>query len=148
MRLVLFIMIVVVAGSLSACRGDVDTRGAEEAVRARIEQLSRGDYAAAWETLHPAHQAIVSQEKFVECGRELQLRRDPTVDTIAILESRQTSKEIAGIGEVEVVNVQVEQRTGEEARRPTYDVIEVDGTWRWVLSDAALNAFQAGNCPS
>lgn len=148
MRFVLLALLVLTAGLLPACRGDQDTRDAEDAVRLRLEQDSRGEYAEVWQTLHPAHQAIVTQEKFIECGRELALVRDTTIDSIEILNARQQTRDVPEIGEVEVVTVEAELRTGENSRRPMFDVIEVDDTWRWVMSEAALRAFGAGTCPA
>jgi hypothetical protein len=143
----LLLMFIVLSGVLVACRGDVDTGDAEEAVRLRLEQDSRGEYAEVWQTLHPTHQAIVSQDKFVECGRETRLQQQRSVETIAILGARQQTKDLPEIGHVEVVTVEVELRNGEDSRRPTYDVVDVDSSWRWVMSDAALRAFAADTCP-
>lgn len=147
MRALSLLLIVLMIGIIAAC-GEEDTGDAEDAVRVRLEQLSRAEYQAAWATMHPAHQAIASEQKFVECGRELQLRSDPAVDSISILDAKSRTINVAEIGETKVVTVDVEMRTGENSRRPSFDVIEVDGTWRWILSDAALRAFREGTCPA
>lgn len=147
MRLAFLALIVVTVGSLVACRGGVNTDDAEAAVRLRLEQDSRGEYQAVWQTLHPAHQSIVSRDKFVECGRELRLQREQVAETIEIISAREERKTFPEIGEVDVISVEVELRHGEDARRPSFDVIEVDGSWRWVMSDAALRAFAADTCP-
>lgn len=147
MRLRSLILGLLMVGLLAGC-GEEDTGDAEDAVRVRLEQLSRGEYGAAWQTLHPTHQTIVSEDAFVSCGRELQLQRDPAVDSISILDATRTNVDVPHIGETDVVTVDVEMRTGEESRRPSFDVIEVDSTWRWVLNEATLRAFSEGRCPS
>ncbi|HUG14189.1 MAG TPA: hypothetical protein VMM78_04150 [Thermomicrobiales bacterium] len=148
MRVAILVLFVFMACLLASCGGEVDTSDAEASVRLRLEQLSRGEYGKAWDTLHPAHQEIVSRQKFIECGRELALQRDPSVDSIIIIDARQQTKEIVWIGEVEVIEVEVDWRTGENLRRSIDDVIEVDSAWRWVIGEPALRAFQSGVCPA
>ena len=73
---------------LAGCRGD---DSASEAVEKLVEDLSDSDYAAAYDMLHPVHQAIVSEELFVDCGEQAEQSGNPAVDEIEIAGESQDS---------------------------------------------------------
>jgi hypothetical protein len=135
----------VIAIVVTACGGG---DSAADAVKARIEQTSDGEHAAVWESLHPAHQAIVSQQQFVDCGVQSDSVRSPVVDAIDVLGEDETTAMIPEIGEVEVTVVEVDLRRGEEHAVRRYTVLKEDGEWTWVLSEEALNAYRNGDCPA
>lgn len=129
---------------IAACGGD---GGAGDAVKQRVTELGSSNYAGAWDALHPAQQNVVPKELFIRCGVEAEAKRDPTVDDVEVLGTEKVTKDIPWVGEVEVTEVKIRMTQGETSREAFYDVVEVDGDWRWMLTDRSLAAFEAGTCP-
>lgn len=145
-RMVIRVLLVaVVAMTLAGCGGD---DGAAETVKDLVMESSSSNYAEAWERLHPAQQPVVPKDLFVRCGVESEAKRDPKVDNVEILESEKVTKDIPWVGEVEATEVKFRMTQGDTSREAFYDMVEVDGDWRWTLSDRSLAAFEAGTCPS
>jgi hypothetical protein len=146
MRLVhLALILVVVLGLLVGCRDDKSP--AAEMVVERVELSSRGEHARVWETLHPAHQAIVSQEQFIECGQQSDEVRSPAIEGVEVVSEEASTKTLPEIGEVEVTTVVVDIEQHGETRNTQFDVVQVDGGYRWVLGETALTMFGSGICP-
>lgn len=140
-------LFVTVALGLVVLTGCMGGQSAGDAAKERIEQLSRSEYDKAWETLHPAQQAIVSQDKFVECGLASEQAQSPVVDDIRVDDERTERRTVPEVGDVEVHVVDLVIRKGDLAVSQEYELVEVDGDWRWVLNQSALDAFRAGECP-
>ncbi len=138
------LLVATVAVTLAGCGGD---DGAAEAVEDRLVELGSSNYAGAWEGLHPAQQRVVSRDLFVRCGVEAEAEKDPTIDDIEILETDKVKKDIPWVGEVDVTEIKVRMTQGESSREAFYDMVKVDGEWRWTLTDRSLSAFEAGTCP-
>jgi hypothetical protein len=121
---------------------------------ALIEQVYRrllaGRHGAAWDLLHPAHQAIVTRSRYIECGTawtpSAKLRRfdvlevfsDP-IDVPLIPET--TSQAV--LYRVTVVSGGIP-----ETLTATGHAVAVDGRWRWVLAGPDVGRFEQGECPS
>lgn len=142
-RLLLFVIPMLL---LAACIREGES-GAAKSVRERLERSSRGEHALVWESLHPAHQAIVSQEKYVECGEASDQARSPAIENLRITDEENRTVTVAEIGEVNATVVRAEWRGGGEIRTQTFNAINLDGSWRWVLNESLLNQFRNGQCP-
>jgi hypothetical protein len=129
---------------LTAC---MSSQSAGDAVKERMEQLSRSEYDKAWETLHPRHQAIVSREKFVECGLASEQIESPVVDRVTIESETTEERTIPELGTVEVRVVEAVLVKGDLALTQFSEMVREDGDWRWVLSESVLEDFRAGECP-
>lgn len=141
-RVLLFAAVVVV---LAACGGGDD--GASQSVKDRIIELSTSNYAAAWDALHPAQQRVVPKDLFIRCGTDAEAKKTPDVDEVEVLSSKKVKKDIPWVGDVDATEVKIRMTQGEDSREVFYDVVKVDGTWRWTLTNRSLSAFEAGNCP-
>ena len=119
--------------------GDVD--------KARYELLSDSRYAEAWALLHPSHQAVVSEEAFVRCGVESETRNSPLVDAVEVLkETEGHDDDMYGIGPVDYTLVEIRLLRGSDYIYTNDQMIKVNGTWRWTMSQPVIDAFQVG-CP-
>jgi hypothetical protein len=135
---------------LAGCGGGDDTPTAELDAGEFLQRITAdhlsGDFSDTWEDLHPAHQELISQIQFVYCGeREPELEEDTTV---RILSVQPASKEIPRVPERQAQAVRIELRD-EQGVVDSYTAhaVRVDGTWRWVLSDAFVTAVESGKCP-
>ena len=141
-RVLLFAVVVV---ALAGCGGGDD--GAAQSVKDRVAELSTSNYAGAWAVLHPAQQQVVPENLFIRCGVEAEDGKDPAVDDVEILGAKKVKKDIPWVGEVEVTEVKIRMTQGETSREAFYDVVKVDGDWRWTLTDRSLSAFELGTSP-
>jgi hypothetical protein len=124
-----------------------DSEPAEDTVEELVEALSDSDYAAAYDLLHPDHQAVVDEQQYEECGRDAEQISPARVDDFTITGEVERTRTIAELGEVEVTEVGVNLVQSGETVYRTWDLVEHDGEWRWLLANDLLEDFRAGRCP-
>ena len=133
---------------LPACGGEVDPAGtpAGAAQVSLLEDLYNGRFAEAYADLHPSHQRIVSRSLFVRCAR--QTIPVGTLESIEILDV--FDDETRGLlldGEpTKGVRIRLTLTDGGSTTFVNHEV-KVGERWRWVLSQAAIEAYRAGRCP-
>ncbi len=110
----------------------------------QIEAAVAGDWELVYASLHPEHQAYVEPELFSSCWADA-ATADITVDVTSVDE---LAVEVPRIGMQDTAAVTVHYTIGAIELDVTSHLIEVDGTWRWLLPEAALAAYESGNCPS
>jgi hypothetical protein len=137
-----------VAALVTGCGGDVDpasTPAGLAQVRF-LDELYNGQIERAYATLHPAYQRIVPRSRFVQCTRQAALGG---LDSIEILDVYDDPVQIPGGGKAgaKAVRVRLTSSDGQATTFVNHEV-KVGPRWRWVLNDAALEAFRAGKCPS
>jgi hypothetical protein len=134
--------------ALAGCGGDVDpaTTPAGRAQVQYLEGLYRGDFGAAYDTLHPAYKKIVSRSQFSDCAAST----IPVgqLDSVEILDVFDDPIQIPGAGEqkAKAVRVRITSASGTAITFVNHE-IKVADRWNWVLSDSAASAYQAGRCP-
>ena len=135
--------------ALPACGGEVDpARTPAGAAQVRLlEDLYNGRFGEAYADLHPSHQAIVSRSMFVRCAR--QTVPVGTLDSIETLEvfDDETRGLLLGGEPTKGVRVRV---TLTDGRSTTFvnHAVRVGERWRWILNQAAIDAYRAGRCSS
>lgn len=124
-----------------------DGEPAEDTVSELVEALSDSDYAAAYDLLHPKHQAVVDEQLFADCGRDAEAISPARVDDYTITGEVERERNITELGEVEVTEVGVNLVQRGETYYRTWDLVKDDGNWRWLLANDVLEDFRAGRCP-
>lgn len=140
----LLIVSVSLAILLVGCGGG---ESASEAVEDLITASSARDYETAYDSLHPAHQAVVDEMLYIVCGRQDEQTGNPQVDEIVVISETEVTRTIPELGEIDVTVVFVNLVQGTETFPRTWDVVKEDGEWRWLLAEEPLNDFRAGRCP-
>ncbi len=146
-RIALLAFVAILA--LPACGGEVDpARTPAGAAQVRLlEDLYNGRFGEAYADLHPSHQAIVSRSMFVRCAR--QTVPVGTLDSIETLEvfDDETRGLLLGGEPTKGVRVRV---TLTDGRSTTFvnHAVRVGERWRWILNQAAIDAYRAGRCSS
>lgn len=137
-------LLVVAFGAVSAACGT--DPAASAFVERRWKQLGRGEYAQAWETLHPAQQAIVTRDAFVACGQQASALE---VAAVTILNETDAQADVPEIGPTSVRSVELRLRFkgSGDTRTTTDQLLKVNNDWRWVMSQRAIDAFKNGECP-
>jgi hypothetical protein len=140
--------VLLVTFALAGCGGDVDpaTTPAGRAQVQYLEGLYRGDFAGAYNTLHPAYKKIVSQSQFTDCAASTIPVGE--LDSIEVLDVFDDPIQIPDAGEqdAKAVRVRITSDSGTSITFVNHEA-EVADRWNWVLSDSAVTAYQAGRCP-
>jgi hypothetical protein len=117
------------------------------------ERGLRGQYGRNWETLHPAHQAIVSRAKYDSCERQNDQGTGATKIDITVEDTYTEPVLVKGLGTVPSTAVTLRfsydnPLTGKPAEEhATGHAVAVDGQWRWILKPQDYDAFVKGKCP-
>ena len=131
---------------LAACGGGDDSGGsAGDAVIQQMQQLSRGQMGRQWDDLHPAQQALIPRDHFVQCGGI-----EVNIDGTKVIETYEEEVLIPGTDQrvqSTAVTVEMTFSSGEAKRTQTqtFHEILVDDEWRWIVADPA--AYADGQCP-
>ncbi len=116
-----------------------------DAVIQLLEYTRNDQRTRQWSILHPAHQEIATRTAYIQCPR------DELVGSTEVIEVFDETVPVPRLGEVSTTAVTIETSTeiaGDEvSTRHTLHLIDLDGDWRWVLNEEALDAFDAGDCP-
>ena len=124
-----------------------ESEPADETVSELVEALSASDYAAAYDLLHPDHQAVVDEQLFEDCGREAEGGGSARVDEFAITGAVERERTVTELGDVDVTEVGVNLTQRGQTFYRTWDVVKDDGEWRWLMGNDELEDFRAGRCP-
>lgn len=143
-----------VAGWLGAACSD-DLNSAE--YRNLLRQLNAGEYAAAYEWLHPEQKALVLPERFAACYGALSTGspQSRVVDIESVVVDRETR--IPGrdaVTQSVVITATIETTLGEETTRSTR-AVHMFGTGpvqsitsppRWVMDAETFDGAREGRC--
>jgi hypothetical protein len=136
--------LVAVAGALAAgCGGGSSTPTASDFVRRVTTEFSRGQAGRLWDDLHPAEQAVVTRQRFIECQKNegFGLRK------FKVLDKYDETVDVAGAStRSTAVTVQVTSDDG--ITTATLHAVLVAGKWRWILQPADYAAYKRGACPA
>jgi hypothetical protein len=142
----------VLAGSAAA---DQSSPHPQEAAVTFLEgvltTLAANDYALAWQTLHPLHQAAASEEEYVACER---LSPIPgTLDSLVPVRVRHKPVTVAGLPRrVRGVAVTFRLRFADKALNASAGVIltaaavRVDRHWAWMLPPHRYKLYADDAC--
>jgi hypothetical protein len=133
----------------SALKPDED---AGDFIQEIFQRSLRGQYGRNWETLHPAHQKVVSREKYDACESQ----DDESVAakiSVDVLETYEEPVLLEGSGTVDSTAVTLRfsydnPLTGKPAEEhATVHAVAVDGEWKWILRPEDYGAYVKGDCP-
>jgi hypothetical protein len=128
----------------NARNSKLDESAARFVVRVQA-QLRRGQFAAAWNSLHPAEQKVVSQARLASCYPR---NYYPRSVTFRASEVRDVSWRVPGtsaLSNAEAVTVSV-LANGKTIDSFEQHIVRHANAWRWVLSQAFYNRAKSGAC--
>lgn len=129
---------------LAACGGGgSDSSDVEDFSVDLVETLMRGQWGRAWDSLHPAHQEVVSRDTYISC------RQGDNVGSfdVAVDDVFDETLNIAGVGEVDTTAVTLELSNDDAETFLTMHAAQVDDEWAWFLSADDFASYEAGECP-
>jgi hypothetical protein len=140
------------AGKTTATTTTAPEQGAGDYMKELIEQALRGQYGRNWETLHPAHQAVVSRERDDTCESETEDSAGATKIDVAVVDTYEEPVRVEGDGTVDSTAVTLRftynnPLTGKPAEEhTTVHAVAVGGKWKWILTPKDYAAFKKGQC--
>jgi hypothetical protein len=143
------LLVLVLAALAAGCAlaDDSEDHEAGSAVKRVLEQEYFGDYGGAWDTLHPDHQRLVTRQEYETCRRGIDVQG--TIDSVVVLDVRDRPLSVYGLSpRTPAKQVEVRVVTDETDFTSTYHVVNVEDSWRWVLSDEAARGFERTDCPT
>ena len=108
------------------------------------------DYAAAWNSLYPAHKLVALRKEYVDC--ELQRPLNSKLGSIDVLGVRDRKLHVPGDeGSVDAkaVTLRVDLMNSigaKETFRHTFNVVPVGTHWTWVLTPSRYALYRADGC--
>jgi len=135
----------VATASILVDRFDVDFGSSPEgdAAQRQLELAARGQHRERWELLHPDQQEVVPAGLFAICAQY------DDADSIDILLSfAENNHFISRVGEVDARVVLYSIDKGISTETEFVEMVQVDGEWRWTMSDDDLRDYELGICPS
>jgi hypothetical protein len=132
----------------AACGGEVDpARTPAGAAQVELmEDLYNGRFGRAYADLHPSHQRIVSRSLFARCAREA--TPVGSLDSIEILDvfDDETGGLLPGSEPTKGVRIRLTFKDGQSTEPFVNHEVKVNDRWRWLLSQRAIEAYEAGRC--
>jgi hypothetical protein len=163
LRILVVGVVVLIVAACGGGNGDNETQAsptttkpeqdAGDYMKELIQQSLRGQYGRTWETLHPAHQAVVSRDKYDSCERQSEESAGATKIDVAVVETYKEPIRVEGDGTVESTAVTLRfsyanPLTGKPAEEhATVHAVAVGGEWKWILTPKDHKAYAKGECP-
>jgi hypothetical protein len=142
------LLVLLLAAAFGGCAltEDSDDHEAGAAIKTVLEREYVGDYAGAWEQLHPAHQRLVTSDEYAECRAGIDVRG--TIDSVVVLDVVDEELTVYGLQpRTPAKEVEVRVVTDETDYTARYHAVRVGDGWRWVLTDRAARGFERTDCP-
>jgi hypothetical protein len=115
-----------------------------------VATIARDDYATAWASLYPAHQAVAPQQEYVACelktplGWKLRsLRVVRVVDRTMKVPG--TSERVAAKSVTLLLRI-VDASIGPTAFSHTFTAVPVGAEWSWILTPSKYELYRTDAC--
>ena len=143
MRFGLVLFAISIAVGLSGCSyGNGDT-SASRAAREVFQDYLDGDYGKAWDSLHPAHQAIVARDTCINCQSTTQ---GLPWNKVQVDREHDEIWDAPEVGQITTRTVELRLIGDKDITQGSLHLVKVDGQWRWFLDADAVRAFKEGKC--
>lgn len=124
-------------------------RGAQAALRARLQQLSDGQYGPLYRSLHPSVRARFSEATFQDCYS--QALAGVSISDVKVTKTYHETIAVPGVpGRTKTVAITVSYRVSQggqsSTETDTFHEIKVAGRWTWALAEAQLRALEQHDC--
>jgi hypothetical protein len=123
-------------------------------IRAELHLRMSRRYAHLYSKLHPAQQAFISRDTFIDCERQRDEAYGLTVKLIAFKVIRSYEQKILIPGTQQIaqstgVKYKYTVRTGGGSVFSITDdshAVRVNGFWKWLVTSKDADAYKAGRC--
>ena len=148
-------VVAVVVGAWAVRESDDASAAPTEApshfVSRTIATLARDDYATAWKSLYPAHQAVAPRDEYVACEMKnplaWKLRSIRVVRVVdRVIHVPGDEQDVAAKSVTLRLRV-FEKAVGlEEAFSHTFTAVAVGRNWSWILTPGQYDRYNSDSC--
>ncbi len=129
--------------ALRAGRCDIDPKLASNFALTIANAEIAGDWATAYDGLHPYQQAVVPRDLFLECRATDSVQATQVSEYGVVMETFGAPE----VPETESYAVTLKGVLADQSTTyGTYHIFDVDDRFGWVLGELSMAAFQAGRC--
>jgi hypothetical protein len=107
-----------------------------------------GQWSLQWQSLHPGHQALITQSQYVACSRVMGTNFATGDEVFRVLSVRNDPISVRGVPQRTSKLVTITLRQREKTNGLTYHMhaVRVDGRWAWILGKRFLSSLAQGRC--
>jgi hypothetical protein len=138
----------------SGCGGSAKPTTAVGAMQRWVSELS-ADYAEQWQTMVPGQQKQIPQATFELCNEEAYVgtnvgNNPPSAAYLSTVAVHGATLPLPGYptSRTPATLVTAKVQVGKMVSTITLTWFDLDGTWRWALSNAAVASYLGPSCPS
>jgi len=120
--------------------------------RRHLEHELSGQFGRSWDELHPAHQQVVSRERYARCRAELFARADLSaqLESFEVLQTVDAPIDVGGTptaSKAVTVRFRIRSNGSTHTGSETLHAVRVAGRWAWILPESAYRAYESGSRP-
>ncbi len=128
----------------TATPGPGDEAAARALVRVQAE-LRRGNFATAWQSLHPAQRKVVSVQRLAACYPRTEFPRTVTFRATRVEDVVWQVPGTSTISEAKAVTITATSG-GKKVATFKQHTVRAGGRWTWMLSSAYFKKAKNGTC--
>jgi hypothetical protein len=112
----------------------------------------KSQYGRSWDMLHPAHQAVVTRERYDECRSDRFAGVSGEIESFDVIEVYDDPINVIGVPEKtsKAVTMKFTVAAGDlrETITDTAHAVQVGDHWVWLLTPGDVRDYKAGACPA
>ena len=114
-----------------------------------VTQIVSDDYATAWTTLYPPHQAVAGSDEYVAC--EMQTPVGLKLRSISVVTVKDRQLRVPGDSKTSAAKaVTLRLRLSNQGERTvfthTFNTVAVGSHWTWILTPSRYELYRSDSC--
>jgi hypothetical protein len=114
-----------------------------------VSQIVSDDYATAWTTLYPPHQAVADSDEYVAC--EMQSPVGWKLRSISVVRVKDRQLRVPGDAETSAakavtLRLRLSNAGAKTVFTHTFNVVAVRSHWTWILTPSRYEQYRSDSC--
>ena len=114
-----------------------------------VSQIVSDDYATAWTTLYPPHQAVAGSDEYVAC--EMQTPVGLELRSISVVRVKDRQLRVPGDSKTSAAKaVTLRLRLSNQGEKTvfthTFNTVAVGSHWTWILTPSRYELYRSDSC--
>jgi hypothetical protein len=114
-----------------------------------VTQIVGDDYAGAWQTLYPPHQAVAESDEYVSC--EMRTPVGWKLRSISVVRVRDRTLRVPGDSEASgakavTLRLRLSKAGAKNVFTHTFNAVAVGSHWAWILTPSRYELYRSDSC--
>ena len=114
-----------------------------------VSQIVSDDYAGAWQTLYPPHQAVAASDEYVSC--EMQSPVGWKLRSISVVRVKDRTLRVPGDSDTSAakavtLRLRLSNAGAKNAFTHTFNAVAVGSHWTWILTPSRYALYRSDSC--